>query len=502
MELKPALRDYTATEFLALVKRIWAVDLPKPDHDRLINHFDRISGHPQGSDLLFYSDEESISNSPELVVRQVRDWHQKQGTQGFREDAGNILRPSIPMSPLARSLAEVQILAAEVADSEQAVERAFGAFELGIRNARNHQNALLSITQQESNIRALEHVQLETSKAVRKLESWKVRIESAKIRANNGVTFAQSERAQWQSIAQQVNATQAHYVPRLEVTSSRHHALYDDAETLLIEAQAQLNRARRLAKAAPALGVYELTGSTTFADRRPDILLPGEPPALLLQQRIDLQKAIRSAVADLTWRNTSGEPSDENQSAAVLSFAFTSRADVQVFGMSVPLAEMVAVDGRDWHSLAATRSEVEVPFRLAVSVLPAKTEAMYRWRREGKDLVQVHINARRLRFSSARVQVRAAQHDLQRNTLSFTADGTAPFTVNWMLPVSLEASVPGAPAPSTRVGLAYSLPVPTFGSVIDQSESERIEDYIVVFPAGTGLDPLYVMLRNPIEQPG
>jgi hypothetical protein len=73
MELKTALKEYSASAFQALVNRIWAVDLPKLDHDRLINHFDRIVGHPQGADLLFYADDRFISNSVELVVHNVRN---------------------------------------------------------------------------------------------------------------------------------------------------------------------------------------------------------------------------------------------------------------------------------------------------------------------------------------------------------------------------------------------------------------------------------------------
>src|SRR5688572_5544992 len=80
MELKATLKDYTEPEFQALVDRIWAVDLPKPDHDRLINHFDRVVGHPKGADLLFYPPEDDtntyLSGS---VVYYVKDWYHKQG---------------------------------------------------------------------------------------------------------------------------------------------------------------------------------------------------------------------------------------------------------------------------------------------------------------------------------------------------------------------------------------------------------------------------------------
>jgi hypothetical protein len=80
MELKAALKDYTEPEFQTLVNRIWAVDMPKRGHDQLINHFDRIVGHPEGADLLFYSKDEYNPNSPEGVVGHVKEWWQQQAS--------------------------------------------------------------------------------------------------------------------------------------------------------------------------------------------------------------------------------------------------------------------------------------------------------------------------------------------------------------------------------------------------------------------------------------
>ncbi|MDP9656219.1 UNVERIFIED_ORG: hypothetical protein J2W87_004164 [Pseudomonas putida] len=108
MELKATLKDYTESEFQALVNKIWAVDLSKQDHDRLINHFDQIVGHPKGADLLFYPNEKFNSNSPESVVYYVKDWHRKQGGTAFKEESVSIPEPSPVMTPLARSFAQVQ----------------------------------------------------------------------------------------------------------------------------------------------------------------------------------------------------------------------------------------------------------------------------------------------------------------------------------------------------------------------------------------------------------
>ncbi|WVV47082.1 bacteriocin immunity protein [Pseudomonas sp. NA13] len=77
MELKPKLQDYTEAEFQAFVGKIWNVDMGKEEHDRLINHFDRIVGHPKGADLLFYPDDTVNMNSPNAVVYFVKQWHFK-----------------------------------------------------------------------------------------------------------------------------------------------------------------------------------------------------------------------------------------------------------------------------------------------------------------------------------------------------------------------------------------------------------------------------------------
>ena len=130
MKLKSTLNDYTEAEFQTLVDRIWAVDLPKVDHDRLINHFDQIAGHPKGTDLLFYHPNENPNpNSPGSVVYYVKDWHAKQGRTAFKGQALPDAKPipaksaapinwaQITQQRVARSLADIQKTSAELAAS-------------------------------------------------------------------------------------------------------------------------------------------------------------------------------------------------------------------------------------------------------------------------------------------------------------------------------------------------------------------------------------------------
>ncbi|MHC8377080.1 S-type pyocin domain-containing protein [Pseudomonas sp. MDT1-16] len=500
MELKATLKDYTEPEFQALVNRIWVVDLPKRDHDRLINHFDRIVGHPKGADLFFYPDDQVNTNGAGSIVFFVKNWHRKRGMAAFKDENVSVSAPPVQLSDVARSLAEVQEIAADVAVSERAVETAFSFFEQGIKRLRSQQSLRLDIPEQDTNIRALERTQHETLMAISKFEFCKMRVEFAKRGAQRDMTYARSEQARWQSLVQQINSTHDRYIARLAGITQRHRVLHDEAEALLIAAQEQLIRSRNLAGTGPAQAACAMTASLDFADKRPDVLLEGGPSALLVSQRTYLQKAIRSAVAQFAWQNTSGEPPDDVQCAAVLRFEFSSRADTQVYGLSVPLAELLPIEGQDWQSLAANRAEVDVPFRMTTALVPAEPGTMFQGLREIKTLSQVHITPSKGSHPASGVRVRAAQLNERLNTFSFTADGAAPITVYWSAPVTLEASPPVAPAPSHRLGFVRSLPVPILETSTGE-EDARFDDYIVVFPIAAGLDPVYVTFRDRREYP-
>lgn len=320
MELKPTLKDYTAFEFKALVERIWAVDLPRLDHNHLINHFDRIVGHPKGADLLFAPDETGMAHEPDTVVHHVRQWHREKGLAAFKDDGGTVPPPSVRMTAVQRSLTNVRKIASDVAISEQAVDQAFSDFVQRIQHFRSVQGVGLGIDDQENNIRALELAQHDSYLSTRKFEFFKMRIEFARNFAQGDVKYARSELAQWQGIVHQINETYDHYIARLTAINERHRTLHDEAEALLIAAQQKLIGSQALAGASPALTICSLQTSLAFVGHRPHLLLEDGPSALEFSQQVDLQKAIRSAVAEFTWRNTSYEPADEKHRAAVLQF--------------------------------------------------------------------------------------------------------------------------------------------------------------------------------------
>lgn len=513
MELKATLKDYTEPEFQALVDRIWAVDLPKADHDRLINHFDRIAGHPKGADLLFYPPEASYNAySTGSVVYYVKGWHHKQGRAAFKGESVPApkpvaTRPKTPLMPtqitqqrIAQNLADVQKIAVDLTVSERAAEVALTVFEQRIKHLRQRQSAHVDIRGREADIRALEVATFEARLAARRYEFWKMRIEFKRDSAHRELPYAGSEHAQWQNIAQQINATYDRYLTKLNDINQRLHRFEVDAETSLVIAQTQLVDQRYQQGVGPTQTSGLLFAPLASANARPGIFLDGGLSQPLETHRVALQKAIRSAVAEFTWQITSGAQDHQGQYAAVLQFDFSSRAEVGRYGLAVPLHELLPIEGQDWQGLAATGAEVDLPFRMSSGTYAVPPGTMSRGLREIKTLLQVAITPTNGNVLSSRVRVRAAVWNEQLKTYCFTADGPVPAIVSWSAPANLETISTLTPSPEYRLGFLRSLPAPLLESFSDIA-AIRFDDYVVVFPPASGLDPLYIMFRDRREYP-
>ena len=513
MKLKITLKDYTEPEFQALVDRIWAVDLSKADHDQLINHFDRITGHPKGADLLFYPPEDEYNaHSSEAVVYYIKDWHHNQGHAAFKGEGAPVARQVVawPQAPLtlaqmtqqriAYTLADVQKVAVDLAASARAAEAALTVFEQRINHLRHQQSAQVDISGREADIRALEVAEFEARLAARRYEFWKMSVEFKKDSARRDLSYARSEQAQWQSIAQQINATYDRYLTKLNEVNQRLHRFQVDAEALLVVAQTQLVDQRYQQGTGPTQACGLLFAPLASANARPAIFMDGGLSQAFEPHRVALQKAIRSAVAEFTWQITSGAEEHQGQYAAVLQFDFSSRAEVGRYGVSVPLLELLPTEGQDWQNLAATDAEVDLPFRMNSGTYAVVPGTMSRGLREIKTLLQVAITPTNGGELSSRVRVRAAIWNEQLNTYCFTADGPAPETVCWSAPASFATTSTLAPAPEYRLGFLRSLPAPLLESFSDIA-AIRFDDYVVVFPPESGLDPLYIMFRDRSEYP-
>ncbi len=82
MELKNKFEDYTQSEFTKFVSGIFAAQGGEAYQNRLLENFIAVSEHPDGSDLIYYNDDENLT--PENVVEAVKAWRNANSTSGFK----------------------------------------------------------------------------------------------------------------------------------------------------------------------------------------------------------------------------------------------------------------------------------------------------------------------------------------------------------------------------------------------------------------------------------
>ena len=84
--MKKDITDFTEDEFIAFMHKILAENVAPPDDvlDVLLEEFCEITGHPDGTDLIYYPEADS-SGSAEDVTRVVKEWRAAQGLPGFKE---------------------------------------------------------------------------------------------------------------------------------------------------------------------------------------------------------------------------------------------------------------------------------------------------------------------------------------------------------------------------------------------------------------------------------
>jgi protoporphyrinogen oxidase len=85
--LKNSISEYTEAEFIALLEELAKEDEEAESDDRadlLLLHFEKISEHPAGSDLIYYP-EPGADSSPQGVTKIVKEWRAAQGLPGFKQ---------------------------------------------------------------------------------------------------------------------------------------------------------------------------------------------------------------------------------------------------------------------------------------------------------------------------------------------------------------------------------------------------------------------------------
>lgn len=81
------ISDYTEAEFLKFVDDIYKANADvfktEAEHTAAILRFEELTEHPDGSDLLYYPRDDR-EDSPEGIVKVVKEWRAANGKSGFK----------------------------------------------------------------------------------------------------------------------------------------------------------------------------------------------------------------------------------------------------------------------------------------------------------------------------------------------------------------------------------------------------------------------------------
>lgn len=81
---KKIISDYTEAEFLEFVRKICLAEGgTEEDDNKLVDEFRQLTEHPDGSDLIYYPKDDQ-DDSPEGIVKTVKEWRAANGKPGFK----------------------------------------------------------------------------------------------------------------------------------------------------------------------------------------------------------------------------------------------------------------------------------------------------------------------------------------------------------------------------------------------------------------------------------
>lgn len=81
---KTNINEYTEAEFLSLVTKICNADYgTEKEHTEAVRLFKKLTEHPDGTDLIYYSKQDQ-DDSPAGIVKEVKRWRAANGKPGFK----------------------------------------------------------------------------------------------------------------------------------------------------------------------------------------------------------------------------------------------------------------------------------------------------------------------------------------------------------------------------------------------------------------------------------
>lgn len=258
----------------------------------------------------------------------------------------------------------------------------------------------------------------------------------------------------------------------------------DRAMTAVDNAQRELARLAALegSEAHQRPATFSLATSAVL---QPQVITPSASSmAALAGVRPALKAALRAVRPVLK-----GKPRVAVEIASLLLFSLRLGHDER-YGLSIPFTDLNL--DIDWREVLEHAGEsFPLPMRLISGLVDQNAHVEI-----------VPTNAEGI---SPQVPVRAATWDEARGAYRFTSEGPGAITVLWTpeaAPGDSSTSLPAEAQPD-RLYPGF-ISVPTVPEMVPLPASDDVDfhDYIITFPADSGLEPVYIMFKNPRDYAG
>jgi hypothetical protein len=518
MKLKDRLQDYTRSEFVTHIENIMKVDTSKNEHDGMIDHFDRVAGHPLGADLLIHPTPPDDFNEydAEYIVQLIEQWHNDNGLTTFINDQDPPQQPAGPRPPLtaqehalqgqSRHLAKVQALAAQVNDADIDTQSAFARVE-AMLVATQTQTPLPGQQAEFSRLEGLladfETARLEVSRCMQRYGALKLPIQFAKDATRYFVGGHYDSTLQ-ASLVQQITSTSEQHEVRQSALTEHNRNLDAQAHAVIAAVEADLIRLATLASMGPLMGPNQFISNVGYLDAMPQVLTPYADISTAFDPVLpELKRSINSAVSGLAWDAVREADETSALYASVLSFTLDRPGCGEPFAVSVPLSEIAPTEGKDWHLLAANGGYAHLSYRLTSGIAAPTGGKLFRGIREVTEVTDVRVVSTHSPGVESRVAVLPAIWDADVEGYRVSRPGFPMNEVFW--PGPLRSSSAPNPFPirkrSTAVGYIAPTGVPVV-QAIDGLEELTFDDCIVVFPMDSGIEPAYLMFKAASQYAG
>jgi len=202
----------------------------------------------------------------------------------------------------------------------------------------------------------------------------------------------------------------------------------------------------------------------------------------------DLQVALRTTLRAIK-KYIKGPARGVLEVASILLLSLKLERD-EPYGLSIPFTDLnLSVD---WKEVL---SQIEEDFPLPMRLISE-------WNKEETHLRLISTGIDGI---PKRVPVRTAIWDSEHGAYRFTSEGPDPITIYWLPQAGTPENSTSLPIETQPDGLypgVISTPAPLGLLPLPAEGDAHFNDYIVTFPTDSGLEPVYVMFKDPRDYAG